>query len=144
MVDLLREVGFDDSYFVDQSSLVGDEGQIFFFEKQERSSFGGGGGSMHIKDLRAENFGLTDDLGEFSRKFEDDQDTDQYFLYRTYSFSVLKRGEKRSLVGVWVSFAKKTEDDDWKLVHECVIDHRREGEAKWVIVRNEKRRSRTK
>ncbi len=135
-VYLIREAGFDNSYFVSQYHLIGDEGQAPVIAKMGRELYDRQGHAIKWEELRAEDFGLEGEIGDFARQSEDMSRTGaQYFLKRTYEFLVFQRDEKVSYTNVWVSFAKRTEDDDWELVHECVTDHRLSGDARWVVYR---------
>ena len=132
-VDLIREVGWDDSYFVGRSELIGDVGLAVTIADAGRELYDHEG-KVVCEELHAEDFGLREEIGEFFQKTEYSDDRG-YFLKRTYAFHVFRKGDGSSLTSVCVAFAKLAEKDDWMLVHECVTDQRLSGNARWVIYR---------
>ncbi len=139
VVDLIREAGFDNSYFVSQSNLIGDEGQAPVLAEMGRELYDREGQLVKSEELRAEDFGLAEEIGEFAQRSEDSGRGDEkYFLKRTYAFQIFQKGEKFS-ISAWVSFAKRTDQDDWELVHEGLTDQSRSGDARWVIYRSDKK-----
>lgn len=131
-VDLLREAGFDDTYFVCQSMLRGDEGQAIVRADMGRELFDGDGNYVTSETLRASDLGLAGDIGEFAPR-PDEVNQSEFFLQRTYSFEVIQRGAKYGYVSIWVTFVKRTEEDDWSLYYEQVTDQRR-GSANCRII----------
>jgi len=140
-VDLIREAGFDNTYFVSHSNLIGDEGKATVLAEMGRELYDHEGQVVKSEELRAEDFGLAEEIGEFAQRSEDIGRRDErYFLKRTYDFQIFQKGEKVSYTSVWVSFAKRTEQDDWELVHESLTDQRRNGNDRWVIYRTEQQK----
>lgn len=139
-VDLLREAGFDDSHFVSTSRLIGDEGLAPLIAEQGRQLYDEGGQPAKFEELQPADLGLSDEIDDFTRRPEGGSVVynEKYFIKRTYEFTVYQRGEKTSYVMVYVSFAKQTEKDDWKVVLESVTDQRRNGNDRWVIYRPDK------
>ena len=134
--DLMREVGWDESYFISQSQLIGDEGLAAAKAESGRDLFDMDNQQfIRREELHAEDFGLEEEIGEFFQKSENLERDYRVFLKRTYSFDVFKKGEGHSFTSIAVAFAKATEKDDWTLVHECVVDHRRNGNDRWIIYR---------
>ena len=135
-VDLIREAGFDDSYFVGLSRLIGDEGIAVWRSQAGRELHDDTGQFVKHEELAAEDLGLEDEIGELVQRSEDSgRHGEQYFLKRTYAFEIFQQGARFSYVCLWVSFAKHTEKDDWEVVHECLTDQRRSGKARRVIIR---------
>lgn len=140
-VDLMREAGFDNSYFVSQAHLIGDEGQAPIMAEIGRELFDDKGKLIGFDVLHAEDFGLENEIEEFVplREKLAVEDGSRYFLKRTYAFQVFQKGEVRGYVSIWVSFAKRAEQDDWEIVHECVTDQRKrtskDSKDRWVIYR---------
>jgi hypothetical protein len=139
-VDLIREAGFDTTYFVSQLNLIGDEGKAPVLAEIGRELYDRDGKAVKNEELRAEDFGLAEEIGEFAQRSEDSgRRDDGYFLKRTYAFQIFQKGEKVSYVSAWVSLAKRTEQDDWELVHECLVDRRRSDNDCWVIYRTDQK-----
>ena len=133
-VDLIREAGWDDSYFVGQLELIGDVGLAVTIADAGRELYDHEGKVVRCEELHAEDLGLQEEIGEFVQKTEYSHDRG-YFLKRTYIFHGFRKGERSSYTSVCVAFAKLMEKDDWMLVHECVTDQRLSGNARWVIYR---------
>lgn len=134
-VDLIREVGWDDSYFMGRSELIGDEGKAAVRAEAGIDLYDGEGQFSQREELHAEDFGLEEEIDDFFPKSDNLTRDQGYFLKRTYAFHVFRKGDGSSLTSVCVAFAKLTENGDWTLVHECVIDQRLSGNARWVIYR---------
>ena len=140
VVDLLREAGLDNSHFVSTSRLVGDEGEAPGLAAQGRDLYDRQGVLVKNEELSVEDLGLGDDIEALHLRPEDDSlDQPRCFLKRTYTFDVHQHKQRTSYVSVWIGFAKRTEHSDWELVHECVIDQRHSGDARYVVYRTTKR-----
>lgn len=137
-VDLIREAGFDDTYFVSELDLIGDEGEALVLAEMGRELYDREGRMIKREELHAEDFGLAEDIDEFTQAPKDSGGRgERYFLKRTYAFQISQKGERVYHMGVVVSFAKRTQQDDWELVYECLTDQRRSGDARWVIYRTD-------
>lgn len=140
VVDLIREAGFDNTYYVGLSRLVSDEGQAIFLAELGRDLYDEHGKLVKTEGLCAEDFGLVEEIGELAQQSESDRNDEKYFLKRTYAFEICQKGERACYTSAWVSFAKRTEQDDWELVYECVTDQRRSGKDRWVIHRTDQKK----
>ena len=135
VVDLIREAGFDDSYFVGRSELIGDEGKAAIRAEAGIDLYDGEGQFSKHEELHADDFGLEEEIGEFFQKSEKLERDQRFFLKRTYAFHVFEKGMGFSHISIRVAFAKLTEKDDWMLIHECVVDQSHEGDGRWVVYR---------
>lgn len=141
-VDLMREAGFDNSYFVRQSHLVGDEGTAPLLAEVGRELFDEDGHHVRFESLPVKDLGFDQEIGEFEPRYEGIGGTtydDCYFLKRTYQFIIFRQGEKVSEKQIMISFAKRRQENDWEVVLEGVVDGSRSGGDRWIVYRPEKK-----
>lgn len=135
-VNLMREAGLNATYFVSESNLLGDEGQAPLLAEVGRELYNKGGELVKTEPLNAEDLGLSDDIEELAQRSDDSPYDGNYFLKRTYDFFVYEKGKKISNMIIHVSLAKQTQDDDWELVLESLVDSGRSGDDRWIIYRH--------